>query len=529
MTDYSYPQELIKKVENRIRAQLDGNSDIAAKSVSIDVIKTGKSSFTSTTEYELDCKASVTQDKGKSTKGRLISPGTSKQEIESYLNQLQHNPKFNKIAKDHIMALPLSGFGADNELIALNGETITVTEQSPCGTCQGKGQSQCAQCNGRGRKQCPNCHSTGLIHCHYCQGRGEIKTGDQMRTCTQCQGRRQIYCPSCRGQKQISCTTCQSRGVTTCEQCAGSGCHSIHTTATPFLKTHSTIHIQELDDDPKRMAAKIGGVTLIKGDHAKMNIKSSHSNNSDETTESEDRAIHYEVTFPWAIGDITLNDRNYRLSICGKKGAVSDGGKFMDHILLDAYDLFQKCAEGQGNTTKFLYNGIKSHRVSRETLSLLMKIKKPKAVMSKIYKQYPIGLSKDFIQNFVRNGYRALQRMTRNVRYIALTSSVLLNAIIYYVWFMRDQKSEIAKYLPNQIPYLFDAVLLLFAIVINIIFIKFAGYAVTRNFIKSLDIKGFTTPPMGKAGVYGIIITIILWIGFMLENNWTYLTSQNFI
>lgn len=524
MSDYTYPDEFIRKAESRIRKQVTGNG-LDPKTISLIVKRQGVGTFTAKTSYDIDVAVTQSSDKGKITKGKIVDQGQTKTEIDQFITDFKDGDAVNQIAKSHIKSLPLNGFGADKMQIPLKDKSLTITEINPCGRCQGQGQSQCQTCHGRGQSQCQLCYGQGLVNCLYCQGLGQIQDGQTMKMCNNCQGKMRVFCTQCHGQKEVPCPPCQAKGRVKCNDCNGDGVNSTHTTAEPYLKISSAINVQELDQEPKTFAAKITPEILAKGGHVdvketkppeskddeKPSELSYYQDEDDPLKTDIDHAIYYAVAMPWAVAGVEVAGKPYNVAFVGKKGAVCDAGHFMDDVLDKSSSLIQDAAHGQGFVAGLLKEACQA-RVSRETLSLVIKTTRKKA-MVELGKSYGIGMTKEFLKSLVQNAYLSLKRVTRRPRYIGLAIGLLFSAVIYYYWFMSGGRDVTSNH-PQNMRLAMDGIPLGGGAILTLIMIKAVGFMTFRSVIRDIGLSTTKMPPVGKAGLYGFVGNLLLWGGF---------------
>lgn len=521
MADYNYPVELIKKAEARIQKQVNGNG-IDPKSITLAVKRQGLGIFSAETSFELDIDIKATQIKGRQSDGEHLDAGKTQETVQAYISDLKSKDSFNSEIKEKIKSLALSGFGGSGDIIQLGGYKKSYCEHTPCGTCQGKGQATCGTCRGQGQSQCQLCYARGLIKCMFCNGMGEIQNGENKQICTQCQGRREVFCTQCHGQKMTQCMTCQTKGTISCGSCNGGGVNTIHTTVTPLAKISSAIHLQELDDEPKILANKIGALKLAKGGHIDIEqIKPPEDENDvassemsyyedEATTSNTNKTVYYQSSMPWSIAEIQIDSRPYNISFVGKKGAVCDSQPFMDDILKTSLNQIQNAAKGNGFVAGLLKDACEL-RVSRETLSLVATKNRKKALVE-LGKNYNIGFGKGTLHGLVQNSYLALQRITRRPRYIGLCVGLIISAVIYYYWFMSGGRTFTSAH-PINTRYAMDAIPLIIGLLVTVISIKGAGFFVFKNLMRDIGVKTNKMPALGTAGLYAVIGNLLLWGG----------------
>lgn len=521
MTDYNYPAELIKKAETRIRRQLDGNG-VDPKEIKLTVKRQGIGTFTAQTSYTIDTDVQANQIKGQKSQGEILESGKTQETIQSYITELQSKDSLSNEIKEQIRALALKGFGASGDVIQLGSHKKTYTEHTPCGTCQAKGQATCGNCHGQGRSQCQLCHARGFVRCLHCQGSGEVQNGEHRQACTYCQGKREIFCTQCHGQKMTSCATCQTKGTISCGSCNGEGKNSLHTSVTPIAKITSAIHLQELDDEPKTFANKVGALALAKGGHidisefqplddeeAKKPGELSYYED-DETPENTENQIHFEAKMPWAVAGVEVNKKPYNIAFIGKKGAIADAGHFMDDILDKPFLLLKEAAHGNGFVAGLLKDACET-RVSRETLSAVTTSSRKKAMVT-LSKSYEIGLSKQSLHAFVQNSYLALKRVTRRPRYIGLAIGLILSGALYYFWFMNGGRDMTSAH-PQNTRWAMDAIPLVIGTLMTLMSIKGVGFITFRSVMRGIGIKTNKMPMAGTAGLHGLIGNLLIWGG----------------
>lgn len=520
MTDYSYPADLTAKASARIQAQLKGNRDDLDKAELV-ITKQGLGIIKGKTGYDINCTTEQQTETGKSTKGKVVEGGQLQQEVEAHLKALSKEKTYETAALENIKKLPSEGFGADKQTFPLSqGKTVFV-EHRTCQTCRGEKQMTCAVCSGNGRSQCHKCAGIGEMNCLLCHGQGQIKVGDQAQQCHECQGRGRVYCNLCHGQKFITCATCQGQGRILCKSCDGKGASSKIITVIPQITTHAEIHIHDLDPEPKRMASLVTPEKLVAGGHIKCKtVKAPEKPEKErayyeDAPEPEKKSVHYEAELPWAVGEITIDQKPFKLYFAGDKGAVCEADNFMDQALQKPLSLLESAANNSMNTSSDLEEASK-YRFSRETLTAVINGRKKKAALS-LHKQYSLGLSKPAIMSAVKNGYLALKKVTRKPRYIGLGIGLCIAVALYAGWFIGGFRS-MSEGQDQMIRFGIDGVLFILGGLLTMATIKISGLMALKTVFDKIGVPvtAKTMPAVGKAGLYGWGGCLLVWGGLLL-------------
>lgn len=514
MDDHSYSQDFINTAEARIKRQVEGNG-VEPASINLKIKRQGVAILEGQTSFEIDCNIQSAQQKGKLNQGRIIQTGQLEAEISQFKNTLSGKSNIDKLAKDQITSLPLKGFGADKQTRELISEKSILTEHVSCRNCNGQGNMKCPTCQGFAKVKCPKCFGRGDTQCNVCMGHGKTQDGKQ---CYNCQGRGEVFCYQCQGKKQIPCKNCHMKGNVTCTNCQGKGSNSVVTTLTPLLKLTAVIHIADLENDPKRMVGKIGGLALAQGGHISVDTVAPPEQEEVERAyyeaEPEDftnNTIFYEAKMPWAVAETVVDGKPHDITFAGKKGAVCESGNFMQQIIQPHLQNLDLSIQKKGEIQSIIKEAC-NLRVSRETFSLLGK-NKPKKVMQHLYKSYPLGWAKKDIQAFVSVAYNALKIATRRPRYIGLSIGLLLSFVLNYLWFIANINADFGLTLP--LSYITSFLPLAAGVLISILSIKITGFIMFQSLMRDIGIKSKNTPPMGKAGLYSIIANFLIWGGFI--------------
>jgi len=518
MSDYTYPDEFVRKAQSRIRKQMQGNG-VDPKDITLNIKRQGMGEFTAETAFQLDMDVQSTESKGRKPAGEQVEPGQMDRAVQGVLAELKDHDTLNDQVKELIKKLPFQGFGAAKQTIPISSLNKVFSELITCNSCQGQGKSQCGQCRGRGRVPCHVCNGTGLLRCPNCNGTGEVEIGGKRQICPQCQGRREIYCYSCQGQREVTCNTCQAKGMITCPTCNGEGANTRNVTITPFAVTQAAINLQDLDYEPKSAANKIGAMILAKGGH--MDVAVTKPPVTDE--EEDDRAyyqdapedktkttLYYAAKIPWAVGEILVKTRPYNITFLGKKGAVADSQHFMNDLFDEPFNLLQKAAAKNQKPREMLAKACQTARVSRETLSLVMKKGRKKA-MHALHKSYGIGLTKPFIQNMVQAAYQGLNALTRKWRMIGFQIALMIAPILSYIWFYEGYRAMV----PSQniaVQYGADAGVLMAMMITSIACIKLVAWFPYRTLASTLNIPSTTLPPAGRLGHIALGWSFVSWV-----------------
>jgi hypothetical protein len=518
MSDYSYPEDHRKKTEKRLRDQVKGNG-IDPETLHLEIKRQGIGEFTARTSYKVEAHTETKSAKGKVIEGTLVSQGELKNHIDEAIQKIQRDKSMQDAVEDQIKNLPHHGFGSHKEILPLTHSKQSFTEHRVCVTCNGQKNTQCRICHGQGRMQCRLCNGLGALQCMTCGGQGHIRGSDgNPQPCGTCQGRRQVYCTECQGQQVVTCATCQAKGMMTCNACQGEGMSSNIVTVSAIAFTSSQINVQELDDEPKRLITSVGAEKLIQGDHADIAVTAKPVIEEKETAWYEDKietdvsGVYYKFTCPWAAGDITLGKKSYEIGFVGKKGAVATCKNIMDDIFQKPHDLLRKAGAGDGLITGLLKEAC-DYRVSRETLALVVKGKKKRA-MQALMKSYGLGLSQNTTKSFIINGFNALKRVTRRPRYIGLAVGLAVVTGLYYAWFGINLR-EATEPQTQNIRFLIDFVILLVGSGIAFAAVKTAGFIALKSVMDGIGLPIKKVPSAGTAGFYALGGSFLLWCGFL--------------
>lgn len=519
MTDYRYPADLIAKTESRIKAQLEGNGQDVNKT-QLNVVRQGIGVISGRTGYSLSVKTNQQNKAGRATNGTVVGEGQLQNEVAAYVQKIQSEQSFENIILENIKSLPIKGFGADKTVIPLHHAKAIYIEHRSCGTCHGQKQITCATCGGKGRSQCQKCSGTGTMNCMLCFGQGQIQVGDQRQQCHECHGRGQIYCNMCNGQQQIQCPNCQAKGYIICKTCNGEGASSQIVEVIPEAVTKAEIYIHDLDPEPKRMVSLVTPEKLAAGGHIicetvkppqKDEVERAYY---EDAPKAEKQSVFYEAEFPWAVAEMTLNDKAYKIYLAGKKGAICESDGFMDVVLEKPLGLLHDAGHHAANVASRLEEACQ-YRFSRETLSAVIKGHKKKAAMT-LHQSYGVGLGKKTIMNAVNNAYLAMKRVTRKPRYLGLGFGLIIAASLYTGWFVNDWRNITATQ-HIAICYLVDFIIYLIGAGLTLAIIKLNGVRVLKSVFDRVNIPVTfkTMPAAGTAGLYAWGGCLLMWGGLL--------------
>lgn len=519
MSDYTYPDALLKKTKKRIKDQLEGqNCDL--KTLSLTIKRQGQASFTARTSYKIECAVDTKSAAGKVVEGTLVGEGELAGHIEKAIRTIKSDDAIAKIAEEQIKKLPQQGFGADKEQISLGRGKEKITEHQTCRNCQGHAKMPCPTCYGKAYMQCNLCNGYGELQCMMCAGRGQIQNADgSHQTCTNCHGRGRTFCTQCQGQKQIPCTQCQAKGNVVCKSCQGAGAMSKIATIDSVLVTHAQINLQELEPEPKRLVSLATPEKLAAGGHMTIKVtdkpKPQKEDNKawyeDEAPAPDTSGVYYAATIPWAVAELSLNNKTYEISFIGNKGAVAECKPFMDQVFMEPLKLISSAAKGEGLVAGLLKDACR-YRVSRETLAAVARGRKKRALQD-IMNHYGLGLSHNIAKALVMNSFQALKRVTRRPRYIGLGVGLILCAALNYLWFMGDMR-ELSMNSPQKTRYAIDGIILFLGMVLSFGSVKAAGYIALQSVMKDIGVPIKQIPAAGTAGIYALAGGLGIWATF---------------
>jgi len=499
--------------------QLQGNW-LDADQIVLNVARQGKGLIKGRTGFSFHAKTKQYTKPGRINAETIVTEGRLQNEVDNYLRKIENEKTYENAALAAIKSLPFQGFGADKTPISLTKSATSFVEHQTCHSCHGQKQTTCAVCGGRGQSTCNQCGGTGETSCFVCNGQGQIRIGDQLQPCSQCQQRGRVYCSTCHGQQRIPCPPCQAKGHIICKACNGEGASSQIVDIMPEAITKSEIYIHDLDPEPKRMASIVSPEKLVAGGHAICKTVNPPQKLEEErayyedTPKEERQVVHYEVEFPWAVAELSINNKNYKIYFAGKKGAVCESDNFMDPILDKPLDLLDKAAKNAADIGTILEQACQ-FRFSRETLAAVVTGKKKKAAM-KLYKNYSLGLEKKIIMAAVNNAYLAMKRITRKPRYIGLGLGLAVASALYTGWFLNDWRN-ITISQGNIVRYPIDIIVYLIGASFTMAAIKLNGLRILKSVFDRIHvpITFKTIPAAGKAGLYGWGGCLIIWGGLL--------------
>jgi hypothetical protein len=445
MSNYKYPENLIKKVESRIAHQLDGNS-ATIQDIEFKIKRQGLDQFSARTAYDLDCQVKTSKITGRYTQGKIVPSNEITSAIDNYLSSMKDQKSTNSLLNEKVKSLPNKGFAVDKSMLTMDSETTSFVSHEKCINCQGKGKNDCVPCRVTGRQNCVPCQSTGLIQCMVCRGQRQININGEMKPCHQCQGRGQSICTYCNGQRSIMCPNCQGKAQLMCKGCDGKGDISTIHTVTAKAVTKAQINIQELNADSKRMVSIVSPLNLAKGGHIKVEITKPPADEEDNSAWYEDQKIidksgvFYIARVPWAVGEVTYKNKPYNINIIGEKGAVAESANFMDHVLNPLINLLNNAAKS-GEQPMSILDKACTYRVSRETIQSLKK-QSAKKTMILLSRTYGLGLSKKSIQSIVKNIQNTMKRATQKYHHMGYVVGFVLTISILGIWFTQIRQPE---------------------------------------------------------------------------------------
>lgn len=363
-------------------------------------------------------------------------------QIKSTIEKVSDNPVVRKNTIDMLLHRDDLGYGLDKQAIMLDSLNKSFAVHESCQTCSGAAYSPCKYCHGAGYTTCTKCHGSREENCNQCQGRQFIAGQNGQQTpCPTCHGRGKARCLLCHGDGRINCRNCKSSGKMPCEQCAGTGWHSL--ISRMKVKAHSHFdYIDPYNEDSEYVPPEILplledlGPLLVLEEHADVVLKENkvHDEELQRLSKNDEYIIPYYVRLPW--GDITfdLGGEDVAGKLFGFNPALLDMPPFLEKTAATGINALLQAGSKAGGATSSINKALQ-YRLTAETILVSAKHghKKSFALMKR---RYPFGIGDSTLHKAVTAADKALKQMTLRPRLKGLALGLFLTALLYGLYYL---------------------------------------------------------------------------------------------
>jgi hypothetical protein len=445
-------KELPQKAIRKIRAICLGNG-VEKKEVKIKSAKGSMVTCEALTHVALEPGIEEKTKKGRHQVGELIQDPSH---LHNILAEMTNNATKNDEARKYLTNLLLEredkGFGLQGALIDIEPLQKTYCMHEACQGCHGHGNVTCPQCRGQRQEVCERCHARGMVPCDHCHSTGFI-TGQngQRRQCDRCFGKQQINCPLCQRTGHTTCRKCRGSGTNTCSRCQGAAFMTRVIELAVKMKTAFEINREGVHPQAIGLIES-KGASLATGEHIKIT----------QTPIKKDDgglAIEYQVTFPFGEMTFAVGDQDYRTHLFGYKAKMLKLPDFLDRLVREPMDTLEQAARTPAGAAANIEQAGKTRFIA-DALGLSSRLPAKKAMIG-LKKKYPLGSSKNLIQEAVVLSKKAMANATRNARWIGYGVSGGLLAALMAAYFIGPLRQGLFAALPaNNLLGLLDFLLI---------------------------------------------------------------------
>jgi hypothetical protein len=479
------PKELPKRALKQIRSLCHGNG-AESDAIQIKASKGKMINCQAITNITLDSDIQHEQKKGRHQVGQLVESADHAQKAANEIieNALKNPETRKKIAND-LMQRNDQGFALHHKIIDADQFNQSFCYHEACGNCQGQGKATCQNCQGRRQERCAKCHGVSMIQCPQCQGRGKtLGPNNEQVNCNRCGARQQIGCPLCQRTGQVACRNCRGSGTSKCSSCNGS---AFFTHITHLIVKIKTLFEIVRNEHPPIITSTLEqkGTKLAEKKH--IEIKAGQVKQDDGGL-----AIQYNTKFPYGEMDVDINGQSTKIKILGYKGKIIETPDFLDYLLGRKIDSLAEIAR-TGNSTHTNLQKLSRIRFIGHALVLTLLHPRKKA-MIELKKKFPIGASKNLIQNAVLDAKKATAKITQKTRLMGIAIGACITFAMNIVYLLINLRPFLSTIIQN--PLMMMALDLAFIIFGGFIGAKISAYMAKRPLQKALG--HLITPALKK-------------------------------
>lgn len=448
------PEEYVEPIEaaviaravEQLRAVAKGNGIISGQ-INAGEVKGETLNFEGLAFFKIEPKIGEKRVPGKQQGQVLGSAAEMRQKMQATQEKAADNPDVRKHTIQVMRKRRDLGFMVQGQYVALDKLRQNFVVHEGCAPCGRDGKIKCNACAGRGKTPCKKCFGTKEMPCPLCRGSKVMGTPKGQVQCTRCHGRGRAPCTQCQRTGLQRCPACKAAGSTACQNCNGTGWHSL--VGVLDIKAKGSFDFDR-SRVPPDIAAKIEemGPRLVLEKHADVRIIDDEERARElaQIAKPGEYIVAYHVRLP--VGGIAFTlpkKQDIAGTLFGMHPVLSGVPPFLEPGLKLAFDALDDAARGKGGR---LREATKSRFVGEALLTALRHPRK-KAIRM-LQKRYPVGVEETRIFNTLLAAEKVTKAIITVPRAMGLAAGGMLAGALYAGYFIGPWRAALKGAVPDM-------------------------------------------------------------------------------
>jgi hypothetical protein len=509
-----FPEDITEKALERIRAIIKGNG-VKEKDLALEKIEGQIHDFEAKSLFRIEPVVSEKRTSGREQGQACGSISDVKLRVKNEVENLAGNKDIKKSTVKHLKTLNDKGFLVENQVIKLDKHKHRYVIHESCHICRGDGKIECKHCNGKGREVCNRCHGDRFMTCTMCRGNGTTTTQQGQQQCLQCRGEGRQPCRYCNQSGQQQCKVCKSTGQLACHECNHSGWQS-HVTAVQFKALNRFSYEKEKLPPATLPIIDDLGPALISEGHAQTTIVEDINRDQllDSQSDSNEYAVGYDASLPWAEMQVTLKKMPIRSNVFGFNGEVLFATPFMEKVGAKGLRLLGEAAQNPDTIPQNLKAAGK-YRFVREIIYAASQLSAAKG-RAFLNKKYPFGYEEQTLKTALSRANVIIKNITKTPRKKGVAFGLVGAAIFYAIYLFGNIANTALSLTPiDGGAAIFDAAAIGLGSGATILTIKFVARKALRETIGAFlpeKARRALVTKIGSLFMYAVLANILIFL-----------------
>ena len=479
---------LVSRAENVLRGVARGNGLISGQIRAVRA--TGEVlNFEGLAFFTVEPKTAEKRVPGKQPGQVLGSAADMRAKIQAATEKAAENPEVRAHTVQVLKKRKDMGVLVNDQYVTLEKLRQAFVVHEGCAPCGRDGKMMCQSCHGKGRTQCKKCFGTKEMQCPLCRGARVVNTPQGQQGCTRCHGRGKLRCAKCQFTGFENCPVCRTTGHTACQNCNGTGWHSLVGTLEIKAKSRFDYDRAGLPADVIAAIDALGPRLVTEG-HATAAIIEDEARIKQlaEIGKPGEYVIPYHLRLPAGrIAFAMPRKAEIEAGLFGFVPLLRDVPPFLEEPLAPALTALDAAAAGNAEKLREATRA----RFAGEVLLTVLRHPRKKALRL-LQKRYPVGIGAARLQQAIIAAEKALARIVNRPRMIGFalgTASAAGFFAAYFIGPARGALTALAQQQPATVMIAADGGVLAVGVALSLLAAQYMATGGVRRALGKLAAK----------------------------------------
>lgn len=504
--------ELLERAVEILRGIVRGNG-LPPAAVKAENIEGEIVNFEGLSYFTVEAQAGEKRVHGKVNGQVLGSAHEMRQKMQVAVAKAAHNPDVRRHAIQVFKKRPDLGVLVDNQYISLDKQKQSFVVHEGCPSCGRDGKLTCPPCGGKGRVPCRQCHGSKEMNCPQCRGTRSIATPQGAQNCPRCHARGRIACTACRNAGMVNCPQCKGKGYGACQNCNGTGWHSLIGTIALRARSRFLYDREKLPEDVCARIDKMGPrVVIEKHMHAVINEDEERAAELAQIAKEDQFILPYHLRLPVGVigfaGCGTAEPVTAKLF--GFVPLLYDMKPFLEEKLAPSFAALSAAAAGKKAQLKIALRA----RFIGEAVMVVIRHRKVKA-LALLGKRYPVGIGAEKMQHAVNDADRLLHAIIDGPRRNGMIAGSVAAALLYAGYYLGPVHGAVLAATGNAGGLAVDFIVFAAGVAAAAMIAQYKARAGVRRalgkFVQKIP-PAQLVPPATRPLLIGVLVTALLYV-----------------